>query len=35
MSKQILFSEQHLAESKLIIDQIDRVAIEKMTILLA
>jgi len=34
MSKQILFSEQHLAESKLIIDQIDRVAIEKMTILL-
>ncbi len=24
MSKQILFSEQHLAESKLIIDQIDR-----------
>ena len=34
MSKQILFSEQHLAESKLIIDQIDREAIEKMTILL-
>jgi D-sedoheptulose 7-phosphate isomerase len=34
MSKQILFAEQHLAESKLIIDQIDRVAIEKMTILL-
>jgi D-sedoheptulose 7-phosphate isomerase len=34
MSKQILFSEQHLAESKLIIDQIDREAIEKMTVLL-
>ena len=34
MSKQILFAEQHLAESKLIIDQIDREAIEKMTILL-
>jgi D-sedoheptulose 7-phosphate isomerase len=34
MSKQILFAEQHLAESKLIIDQIDRVAIEKMTVLL-
>jgi D-sedoheptulose 7-phosphate isomerase len=34
MSKQILFAEQHLAESKLIIDQIDRGAIEKMTILL-
>ena len=34
MSKQILFAEQHLAESKLIIEQIDREAIEKMTILL-
>jgi D-sedoheptulose 7-phosphate isomerase len=34
MIKQILFAEQHLAESKLIIDQIDRVAIEKMTVLL-
>jgi D-sedoheptulose 7-phosphate isomerase len=34
MSNQILFAEQHLAESKLIIEQIDRVAIEKMTVLL-
>ena len=34
MSNQILFADQHLAESKLIIDQIDRVAIEKMTVLL-
>jgi D-sedoheptulose 7-phosphate isomerase len=34
MSNQTLFAEQHLAESKLIIDQIDRTAIEKMTVLL-
>lgn len=34
MSNQNLFADQHLAESKLIIDQIDRVAIEKMTVLL-
>jgi len=34
MGNQTLFAEQYLAESKTIIDQIDRNAIEKMTVLL-